>query len=662
MISIAYSRTICLLSLLLAAGAQNIVFTANASASRIGLTDQFQITYTIQDIGESATFNTGASLKEFKVLAGPFRSQSSNMQVVGNQVMQSSSFSLTFVLQARRTGIIKLPPAVVTDNSGHSYKSNALMIEVVPGSVAPARNQRAASRALWDDDDPHGSDPFAAIRQQQARMRQLMSARTGQLQMNPPAPRTAAPAKSDLSKDIFIRVEVDKKAVKLGEQVTAVYKLYARVPMQVSISKLPSLNGFWTQDFEIPRQQKPVEEVVDGKRYQVFVLKKSALFPQQPGTLTLDAAEAEGIAHVAVQSQNSSPFDDPFLQQSMSSLMMNDPLYGDPFREEGYQEVPVHLKSTAVKILVDDLPEAGKPEQFTGAVGNFTLSGKLDKSSLSTDNVATLTLKIAGSGNLKLFDAPKLVLPDGLDAYEPKILDTITGRTTTISGEKIITYSIAPNRPGDYNIPPLTLSWYDPKSGSYKTTSTTAFQLHVTPGKAVGATVAGRGNQPDIHDAFLPVVTPPLILSPLYWSMYALPLLLLAGITFYRRREDELIGDTAQQRNRLANKVAQKRLALAGTMLQKDDARGFYDEISKAIWLYLSDRLNIPLSALGKDAALQAMAEYGVPSPVQQQIEKVLGECELALYASSGSNSQMQQTFSEAACIITGLERTLRPS
>jgi hypothetical protein len=144
--------------------------------------------------------------------------------------------------------------------------------------------------------------------------------------------------------------------------------------------------------------------------------------------------------------------------------------------------------------------------------------------------------------------------------------------------------------------------------------------------------------------------------------MYAVPLLMLLGITFYRRREDELVADSARLRNRRANKVAQKRLAHAGALLQKDDPRGFYDEISKAVWLYLSDKLNIPLSALGKDAALLALADRGIPTPVQQQIGKVLDECELALYASSGNNHQMQQTFSEAACIITSLERTLRTS
>jgi hypothetical protein len=651
-----YLVPVLLLLQSMAAGAQNVVFTASADATRIGLADRFQITYTIQDVG-GATFNPAASLRDFRIVSGPYRYQSTNIQAIGNQMVQTASQSFTFVVQPKHTGVIRLAPAEVVDANGRRYKSNALQVEVVPGSVMNQRQGRAPATSGWDDDPFGGGDPFAALRQQQARMRQLMSARMappGRQQAAPQtAPQAAAPS-GNLGKDIFIRVEVDKKAVRLGEQVTAVYKLYSRLPMQVSISKLPALNGFWTQDFTVPRQQKPVEEILNGTRYQVFTLKKSALFPQQPGTLTLDPAEAEGTARIAVQGNSA---DDPF-----GSSMMNDPFFDDPFGDAGYKDIPVHLKSMPVSIQVSELPAAGRPANFTGAVGDFRISASLDKSALSTDEVATLKVTISGSGNLKLFDAPQLALPEGLDSYAPNILDTITGRATTISGEKIITYSIAPRRAGNYEVPPVSLAWYDPRNGSYQSASTPSFRLQVKQGNATTATAAAGQGGAQIHDQLLSAASRPLVLSPLYWSMYALPLLLLAGITFYRRREEELVTDSAQHRNKLANKVAQKRLALAGAMLQKDDARGFYGEISKAIWLYLSDKLNIPLSGLGKQAALQAMEQRGVPSPIQQQISKVLDECELALYASTGNNHQMQQTFSEAACIITGLERTLRVS
>ena len=604
--------------------------------------DQLQVTYSIQDGDGVQTINP--VFKDFRIVAGPFQSQSTSMQISGNHMVQTTSISVTFVLQAKHTGSIVIPPATAHDAAGHNFQSNALKVEVVPGtfSAPVARSNSPFGNSMFDD------DPFASPSQRAAAKAQ-----------------TAAQPKLDISNAIFIKVDVDKKSVKLGEQITAVYKLYARIPMQVAISKLPSLNGFWTQDFDIPKQQKPVEEIVNGQKYQTFILKKSALFPQQAGKLTLDVAEADGTAHVPVKTQRRNPFDDPFFQQAFGgTLMMSDPFFSDPFGESGFEQIPVHLKSSPVQITVSELPTQGKPADFTGAVGNFSISGKLDKQELSTDDVATLKVTISGSGNLKLFTPPKLNLPPGLDAYDPNSIDTILGRTTTISGEKIVTYSIAPRAAGNYDIPPLTLSWYDPVSSSYKSASTSAFHLHVKQGAGnVAATSNANGtNAGDIDDHVLASVPEPLILSPVYWSMFAFPLLLLAGVSVYKKRAEETAADTVQNRNRLASKVAQKRLSAAGVMLQNDNARGFYDELSKSIWLYLSDKLNIPISRLSKSTALDALQVKQVPSSIREQIEKVLDECEMALYASSGSNQQMQQTFSEAAGIITNLERTLRAS
>jgi hypothetical protein len=638
----AFPLLVLLLAACGVADAQNVVFSAAANANKIGVADQLQVTYTVQDLEGLQSINP--NFKDFKVLAGPFQSQSSGMTVVNGRMMQSSSVSLTFVLQPRKTGNIVIPPATAKDASGRLYQSNTLPVQVVSGSLAVRQPRRQAPAPSPWDDPFAAADPFAGNNG---------AARS--------APQQRQPAPVNIGKDIFIKVDVDKKAVHIGEQVTALYKLYARIPMQVSISKLPSLNGFWTQDFDLPRQQKPFEEIVDGKRYQVFVLKKSALFPQQSGNLVLDAAEAEGNARVVTQT-STNPFDDPFFKQAFGgSLMMSDPFFSDPFAEMSYENVPVHLKSIPVTIKVSELPADGKPQDFTGAVGSFTLSSKIDKASLSTDDVATLTLKVSGSGNLKLFDAPKLNLPNGLDQYEPNILDTITGRSTTISGEKIITYTVAPRKSGDYTIPPITLSWYDPKSGSYKSASSQPIKLHVTPGKGVLTAVKGRGVTEDIVDGPVLNAARPLVLAPGYWAMYSVPLLAFIGIFFYRRREDEQVAHADEYRTKKAGNVAQRRLAAAGTMLQKGHERGFYDELSKAIWLYLSDKLGIPISSLGKATAAQAMIQRGVPEPIRVQVEQVLNECELALYAPVGGGSQqMQQSFSEAASIINGLERTLR--
>lgn len=624
--------------------AQGVVFSANANASKIGEADQLQVTYTIQDANglQSLTPN----FKDFRVLAGPFQSQSSNVEVVGNRMVQSSSISVTFILQPRHTGSISIPPAVAKDASGHSYQSNSIPVEVVAGSLARQQQRQQPARSPFDVVDPF--DPFV-----------------GRGRGNPLAkrPQQQVATKPNLGKDIFIKVDVDKRAVRIGEQVTALYKLYARLPMQVSISKLPSLNGFWTQDFDLPKQPKPVEEIVDGKRYQMFVLKKSALFPQQSGQLVLDPAEAEGTARIATRTQGYNPFDDPFFKQAFGgSLMMSDPLFNDPFGDVSYENVPVHLKSSPVTIAVTELPTAGKPAGFTGAVGSFTVSSKIGKTILTTDDVTTLTLTIKGSGNLKLFDAPKLSLPIGLDVYDPNILDTITGRSTTISGEKVITYTIAPRKSGNYTIPPITFSWFDAKSGSYKTSTTPSYNLQVSPGQGIVTSTTGRAGTGDIVDTLTLNASHPLILSTGYWAMYSLPLLAFVGLIVYRRKKDEEEAHADVYRTRKAGNVAQKRLATAELMLKKGAAKSFYDELSKAIWLYLSDKLGIPISALGRATAAHAMAQRGVPEEIRMQVERVLGECELALYAPMGGTQQMQHNFTEATAVINSLERTLRTS
>lgn len=623
------------------AAAQGVSFTATTGSPKVGLQDQFQITFTLQDAQSVGAIKT-PNFKDFKVVGGPYQSSSSNMMVSGNKMVQSQSFSVSFNLQAKHVGTFTIAPATADDGAGHKYQSNSVKVEVVEGSIQPRQRAIAGGGGgFWDQ------DPFANQSQQQAARAQA-----------------AAQPKLDIGNAIFIKVNVDKKNVKLGEQVTAVYKLYARIPMQVAISKLPSLNGFWTQDFDIPKQQKPVEEVINGQKYQTFVLKKSALFPQQSGKLILDVAEAEGTAHVPVKIQHRSLFDDPFFKQAFGgTLMMSDPMFNDPFAESGYQQVPVHLKSQPVTINVSELPTQGKPATFTGAVGTFAIDGQLDKTELTTDDVASLKVTISGSGNLKLFTPPALNLPSGLDSYDPNILDTIMGRTTTISGEKIVTYSVAPRNPGSYEIPPITLSFYNPQTNKYESVSTKAFHLTVKPGKGVPTVASKAGaNGMDIQDNILSSVPRPLISNPGFWSLFAIPGLLLFGVGYYRKREEENDADTVQNRNRLANKVAQKRLTAAGTMLQKGDARGFYTEISKSIWLYLSDKLNIPISCLSRDTARAGMQSGQVPQPIQEQVEKLLNECEMALYAPSGDSHQMQQTYTEAAGIITNLERTLRTS
>ena len=651
----------CIISLLAIAGcnmamAQNVVFTAQADANKLGIQDQMRIVFTIQDAGDLSEMSYPPNLyKEFNVVQGPYQGRSSNYALINGKMSQSQSITVTYVVQPKHLGTINLAPAMAKDVAGHTYQSNGLNIQVVQGSVAAQQQQQRGYDPFGDE------DPFAMMHQRQQQMQAMRQQQQQQ--------QAVQPGNVNLDKDLFIRVTVDKNNVRLGEQITATYKLYARLPMNCQISKLPSLNGFWTQDFEMPKggTMKPSEEIIDGKKFQVFTLKKSALFPQQAGTLELDPAEAEGVARVMMRSNQQNGyggmFDDPAFQNAFGSFMMSDPFFNDAFfGGMAYKDVKVQLKSTPVKITVTQLPIEGKPDNFSNAVGNFNITTSIDKTSLSTDDVANLKLTITGTGNLKLIEAPKLNLPNGLSYLDPTIIDTITGRTTTISGSKIITYPITPNTAGEFEVPSIPFTFFNSQTGKYVTINTPSYKLNVKQGKGSPISKNSQLVRTDIHTidkSPLPQLTynsKPLLYSVGYWSLYALPLTAFIGLAFWRRREDELSKDIVGLRNKRANKVALKRLATAQQLLEQKNQKAFYDEISKAIWLYLSDKLNIPLSELSHERANDSLTARSIPVDLQYKAERVINECETALYAGYSGTDQMNHTYNEAIDVISKLE------
>lgn len=649
------------------------VFSANASASKVGIKDQLQVDYTIENAENLRTISK-PNFRDFDVIGGPYQRQSSNISIVGNRMIQSKTYTHSYILRPKRTGSLQIPAASAKDASGHQYESNTLNIVVVEGSLAPtaARPQRNYYDPF--DDPMFGADPFEALIQQQRQAMQAMLNR--RQQQAPPPSRSPQNAPSpvtnaeDIYKNLFIKVEVDKTKAYVGEQVTASYKLYARLPMNVNISRLPSLNGFWTQDFDLPNKGaiQPREEIVGGKKYQVFLLKKSALFPQQTGTLTLDPAEAKGNARIVQQVRQRNPFaDDPFLNAFGGSLLMSDPFFNDDFFSTmAYRDVPVELKSTPVKIQVMPLPESGKPSSFTGAVGHFSITAKADKTKLTTDDVLTYTLTINGTGNLKLIQAPRLQLPNGLTTYDPQILDTITGRTTAITGSKVIAYTLSANTPGTFTIPPTPFSYYNAATGKYTTLFTDPVHVTVEKGKGFKPTFVRKQALTDLMpNAKMPQTklsapAKPIVYSVGYWSLYALPFLTFVGLIARRRRIEALHSDPIQWKQRQANKVALKRLKTAEQFLQQERREPFYEEVSKAIWLYLSDKLSMPLSALSRERADEALASRRINPALHQQLNGLIHDCEMALYTpAAGTREAMKRNFSAAAEIISKLEQSL---
>ena len=632
--------------------AQQLVFSTQVGGEKMGIKDQLQVDYVLQNAQQIESLSP-PNYTDFNIVGGPYQSSQSNIQMMGNRMVESKTITISYVLQPKHLGVCTVLGAIAKDAANHTYVSNSVSVQVVNGSLA---QQRSSSRDPFGDDD---QDPWAMMRQQMQQMQQLFSGRGRQQAppSNQPAEEIKAPA--DLNKDVFIKVSVDKSSAYVGEQITTSYKLYTRLPMQMSISKLPSLNGFWTQDFELPKEMKPTEEIINGKKYQVFLLKKSALFPQQVGKLQLDPAEAKGLVRVVQKTKRANPFaDDPFFSQ-FGSLFMGDPFFdNDLFSGMAYKDIPVTIASAPVSINVKEVPNTKKPVTYTGAVGKFQFDVQLDKLSCSTDDALKLKLLIRGSGNLKLIEAPVFDLPKGLEKYDPIVIDSITGRTTAIEGFKQFEYALLPTAPGDYEIAPIMFSYFNPATQQYESIVSQPIHLHVVLGKQLPANKKDKLSQFHNYNRSINAQNPFYAFGHAWYWMIMLLVGLFLVIQLTKHKWQKMWSAWIDKRNNRSNRVALKRMKKAQVFLDQKQIELFYEEVSKAIWLYLSDTLTIDLASLSKEAALEKLAARQLEQKIIDNVTAVINDCEMALYAPSIAEHKMQQTYQDTIAIITHIENS----
>lgn len=622
--------------------AQEMVFSARAEANKVGLDDQFRLVFTLKNAPNSTEYKP-PSFSDFIIRGGPSQSQSHQINVINGKTEQSSTVELTYVLQAKRLGKLKIDPLEIIIDNKH-YFTNAVMIEVVKGSVAQKQNpQRGNPRGFdpFGDDDDFWKQQDQALRQMMQRMQQMQQNMPGNMPPGMIDPRAMDDLsdldQKNLDKNIFIKVEVGNTTPYVGEQITAKYKLYTRLNMNMQLTQLPSLNGFWSEDFKIPSPPQPTIEVVNGKKFNVFLLKKSALFPQQSGQLTLDPTKAEGEVQVA-----------DFTNSRYGYNVKN---------------IKTSLSSAPVRIQVKELPKANQPNSFTGGVGKFTIRAILDSNVISTDNPGILKFEIKGAGNLNLIAAPQTRFPEPLGVSEPQVEDTILSRSPTISGKKTFTYFLSPQQVGDFMIPSFDFSYFDPETKQYHSLKTQEIKLKVTEGKNP---VIAKNNLPsDIHDIekgdlFLHTASTGFFIRPVYFSLYAFAFIIFLLLLFLFKRKEKEQADLSSWKNKKANKVAWKRLASARKLLNSPDNLLFYEEVSKAIWLYLSDKLSLPISILSKDNIAEQLKLKNISESTIQKVHEQLSECEMALYSPSGTKKQRIHVLDHTSDLIAILEKELK--
>lgn len=591
---------ILLLSLL--TNGQDITFDAEYPSS-VQAGEQFTIRWSVNSAGGEFT---APPFSGFIKLAGPQTSYSSSTQIINGRMTHETSYSYTYYLQAINEGTYVIPPALVTIKN-KSYYSDSLRIEVTGGNV------------------------------------QQPSVKSGTDTQQQKTPQSAPPGGQ-----ISLDLAVSRKEVYVGEPVTATVKIYTRVDLSgINEIKYPAFTGFLKTDIETPPLKSLRQENINGTIYGTGILQHFLLYPQITGEITIDPVQIT----VLVQQRSG----------------RSDPFFGDFFST--YTTVPQAVVSKPVKINVKPLPGI-KPEDFSGIVGKINIKAFLNKDTVNVNDAVNYRITVSGNGNLKLAGAPKLKLPPDIEIYDPKITDDIKNTINGTSGQRTFEYLLIPRHYGDYTVPPLTYSYFNTATGRYDRLTTPEFIFYARKGTEQNSeiTVYGGVSKEDVKyvgkDIRFIRINPGRLVKPAnliitkqsFYLDYIIAILIFLIILFLRREHIRRNSDITAVKNRRAGKIAVRRLRNASVCMKKGQTDKFYEEILKALWGYLSDKLNIPVSDLTRNNAVNALKEKGIDEEKITSLTDILDKCEYARYAPASSGTEVTAIYDNASRFIRSVE------
>lgn len=558
-------------------------------------------------IGVQASSFAPPSLGEFDIVSGP--NQSTSVQIINGAMSQQVIVS--YGLVAKKEGKITIGAATI-QSGNQKLTTNPIVIEAVKGNVSSSGQNTSGNT---DEND--------------------------------------AQYKSKVSGDeVFIRTFVSKTKCYQGEQLVVTQKVYSRYDVVgIRDAKMPSYSGFWTQQQEKNAQVQPQQENVDGVQYVTFEYSKTFAFPTKSGELSIEPMELELVIRKA---SNRKPRN--FFEQI--------------FGNGGYEDMIAKLKSKAVKINVMELPEAGKPIQFNGAVGNFTYKVETNKQTLKANEALNLKISLSGKGNLKLIDANKLNLPESFESYDPKVNENIS-TAGGINGSKSFDYLIIPRQEGTYQLDDLNFSYFNPETGQYVTLPAPNISINVLPGDPNAGAQVFTPTQTEVKEtendiryikkgAFtLEKKESEFFNSFAHMAMLGgIPIALIAGL-FVRRNYLKANSDVAAVNERKAGKLARKQLVEAEKQMKSGNKDVFYTEILTAMNQYLSRKLNIPVSDLSKESIKSHLTDKKIDETMQQKLFSTLDACEYVKYAPGAVSGDLNKVYNETVELVTGLEERL---
>lgn len=594
---------------------EKVTFETNAPML-VSAGEAFRIEFALNAKPDDNSF-VPPSFDGFDVLAGPAVSQGSSIRIINGEMSKSINYTITYVLLPQKSGDFRIgaAEAKVKDKT---YRTRETIIEVRDNSSGDASGTGQSANRQQDDDNAS-----------------LESKAGNQIGKD----------------DLMLRLSLSRRNVYKGEPIRATLKLYSRVNVVGSEgAKMPTFNGFWSQELET--EQGPFRETVGGKVYEAYNIAEYLLYPQQNGTLRIEPSELTVVVQVVLQSNRGF----------------------DPFFGGGHEIYNLRRKlvTPEVTVSVKDFP-AGAPASFTGAVGKYTMEAKLSTDRLEANSAATATVKISGTGNLNFLQAPKLELPASFELYDVKSDESLRTNGSGNTGYRRFEYPFIARAEGDYTIPPIEFTYFNPETEKYVTLSSQAFPIAITPdrnggGASQGVTTVAKkedvrllGN--DIR--FIKLGSPalrshvtPLVLSPLYFIVAAAILILFAAVYAAMRKHIRDSRNTALVKGRRANKVAVQRFRTAAKYMKEQNRHAFYEEMLRALWGYLSDRFNIPVADLTKESVREELARRGAHDEARL-ITEIISECEEAQYSPSAS-VRMDEVYAEGIDIISRIESAIK--
>ena len=579
----------------------------------------YVVTFVLEN-GDGKNFKVPQTYPGFQIVGGP--NQSSSYQWINGKTASSKSYS--YYLQPMKEGSFTIPKASV-EVGNETLITEEFKVEIKKGAAAPQTNNRQNQR--------NNRNPFNQRNQQTPQ-------------------ENNEDWKTQVADNLFVKMYADKTNPYVGEQVNLYLKLYQRInTFNTQITAMPEFEGFWKHDYALQNTEWKKEEV-DGVWYNTLLINKYALFPQREGKFTLDPLKIQTYVRLRTRGNSNSIFDQFF---------------------GSYENKVYEFQSNKLSIKAKALPLENQPKDFYGAVGNFKYSAKLDSIKAKTGNAITLKTSITGTGNIMMIDAPEISFnEENFELYDPESKEYISKKSNNINGTKKYNYQVIALKPGDYKLNPISFSYFDLRSKDYKTIYSDTLALKVTPSAAyLAQELALKEKEAEIEEQKLEFVeiaqennylkegtNYKFSKSGKFTLLASSPVLLAFLLLLVKRRRDNYNPDFVALNRKKANKIALKKLKKAAVFLKAKDQKGFYNEVIRSLWDYVSLKLNIDKENLSKSNINEKLLAQDVSEELANEYSAVIENCEMAIYTPT-TDVAMQEDFDRTKELIINLENVL---